>query len=76
MFSGWKDATIILTRDLYLHVFPFADKKAFSKLIELTMSTTDHQDSRENFDYTKPLVSFKVANLKSVSYKGDKLDLA
>lgn len=42
MFSGWRDATVILTRDLYLHVYPFSDQKAYSKLINLTMSSTDH----------------------------------
>ena len=76
MFSGWRDATVILTRDLYIHIFPFQDKKAYAKLIDLSMSSTDHQDGREIFDYTKPIATFKVINLTAISTKGDKLDLA
>ena len=76
MFKGWKDATVILTRDLFIHVYPFNDKKVYSKLIDLSMTTTDHHDGRETLeDYTKPLASFKVTNLTAVSMKGDKLDL-
>ena len=74
-FHGYVDCTVVLTRDLFFHVYTFHDAQAHSKLITNVQDSKETSDITKEFEYHMPLGTFIMANVISVSQVKDKLEI-
>lgn len=93
MFSTWTDSTVVVTKDKFMHIYPWKDPAAPQKLLEQKgvglfsnknegMTTlegaagqsTDKKKQKPKsiaFDWSRPVASINIANIKSIDFKKD-----
>ena len=71
MFSYWTDSTVLLTRDNFLHVYPWKDPTALNKHQQITDPAKEKGKSESllPLDLSQPLYTVNLGNLKSFDLK-------
>lgn len=78
MFSAWTDASIAITKDYFMHIYPWKDNRMEESIKNSGKAGAAKADKNKKgiaFDWSKPSYTINLNNIKSVEMKKEDLKL-